>query len=197
MNVDAKIQEAITHNKDALIKYQKYTGEVTIRKISSIEKSDEFGSNYIYAFCRLRNEWRTFRIDRIIEIKVLENSTPVAIPKPSKSQTVSRPSSYSTPRSYSSSRQSYSRSYSSSSTSSKSEGCYIATAVYGKYDHPQVMVLRMFRDDVLLNSRIGRKFVHMYYRYSPSIADKLKNNYLFNAIIKNALDCFILIIRKK
>ncbi len=194
MNVEAKVQEAITLNRDALIKYQKYNGEVSIRKISSIEESDEFGANYIYAFCHLRNEWRTFRIDRIIEIKVLETSTPAAIPKPSKSQTVLRQSSYSHTQSYRSSQQSFSRSYSSRSTTSKSEGCYIATAVYGTYDHPQVIVLRMFRDDILLNSQIGRKFVHLYYRYSPRIADKLKNNYLFNIIIRKLLDCFTQII---
>lgn len=30
-----------------------------------------------------------------------------------------------------------------------SGGCYIATMVYGNYDHPQVMVLRDFRDSYL------------------------------------------------
>ena len=55
MNVEEKIRDAIARNKDVLIKYQKYSGEVSIRKISAIEKSEEFGSDYIFAFCRLRN----------------------------------------------------------------------------------------------------------------------------------------------
>jgi hypothetical protein len=41
---------------------------------------------------------------------------------------------------------------SSSQSSSNSGGCYIATMVYGDYNHPQVMVLRDFRDEVLLHS---------------------------------------------
>ena len=36
-------------------------------------------------------------------------------------------------------------SYSSNST--KKVGCYIATMVYGDYNHPQVLVLRRFRDE--------------------------------------------------
>ena len=33
------------------------------------------------------------------------------------------------------------------------------------------MVLRHFRDDVLLKSAAGTKFVEAYYRYSPPVAD--------------------------
>ena len=194
MNVEEKIRDAIARNKDVLIKYQKYSGEVSIRKISAIEKSEEFGSDYIFAFCRLRNEWRTFRLDRIIEIKVLDTSTPVSVPKPSKPKPVSH--GYSSSRSYSSYRPTYSHSYYSSRTTKKSEGCYIATAVYGDYNHPQVMVLRGFRDDVLINSQLGRKFIHFYYRYSPDIAEKLKSKHLLNSIIRKMLDCFIKIINK-
>lgn len=55
----------------------------------------------------------------------------------------------------------------------KSGPCYIATACYGSYDHPDVRVFRNWRDDVLLKSRAGREFVAWYYRLSPALAGRL------------------------
>lgn len=52
-------------------------------------------------------------------------------------------------------------------------GCYIATACYGSFDHPDVIVLRRFRDAVLLKSAVGRLVVRVYYGLSPSLASKL------------------------
>ena len=49
--------------------------------------------------------------------------------------------------------------------------CFIATAAYGSYLDPNVQVLRDFRDDVLLKTWAGRKFVRLYYANSPLLAD--------------------------
>lgn len=49
----------------------------------------------------------------------------------------------------------------------KAGGCYIATAVYGSYDCPEVWVLRRFRDQALALSWPGREFIRFYYRVSP------------------------------
>src|SRR5690606_15252813 len=46
------------------------------------------------------------------------------------------------------------------------EGCYIATMIYGDYDHPQVIVLRSFRDNYLCKSYVGRLFIRFYYKVS-------------------------------
>jgi hypothetical protein len=68
------------------------------------------------------------------------------------------------------------------------EGCYIATAVYGSYDAPQVMTLRRFRDEVLSRTALGRWFIRTYYRLSPSIAERLKEAKLINHLVRSILD---------
>jgi hypothetical protein len=48
--------------------------------------------------------------------------------------------------------------------------CFVATAAFGDYDHPQVRVLRAFRDLVLDRSAAGRAFIRGYYAVSPPLA---------------------------
>lgn len=83
-----------------------------------------------------------------------------------------------------------------STISSASDGCYIATMAYGDYDHPQVLELRKFRDDFLSRTILGRSFIKLYYRYSPSLVQRLKNKQGINLIIRKGLDQFIKTIRK-
>ncbi len=49
------------------------------------------------------------------------------------------------------------------------DGCYIATCVYGSYDCPEVWLLRRFRDDYLKKTTLGRNFVRAYYATSPTL----------------------------
>lgn len=73
----------------------------------------------------------------------------------------------------------------------KASACYIATMVYGDYNHPQVMALRGFRDNTLQNSSLGRAFIRFYYKNSPAWVEKMQGKKTLNAIIKTVLDNFI------
>lgn len=83
----------------------------------------------------------------------------------------------------------------SSGGSRGSSGCYIATMAYGDYDHPQVMILRQFRDEVLDKSALGKWFIKTYYHYSPKLVERLKNKRTLNSIIRKALNQFIKLIK--
>lgn len=67
-------------------------------------------------------------------------------------------------------------------------GCYIATAVYGSYDCPQVWVLRRYRDYTLANIWYGRIFVRTYYITSPVLVKWFGHTGWFKRIWKSILD---------
>lgn len=69
--------------------------------------------------------------------------------------------------------------------------CYVATAVYGSYDCPQVWVLRRFRDEVLLPMRCGKFFVKTYYVVSPILLKHFGNNIIFKTCCITILDLLI------
>ncbi len=50
------------------------------------------------------------------------------------------------------------------------QGCFIATATYGDYNHPKVIGFRNFRDNKMNKSSIGRLFINLYYCISPSLS---------------------------
>lgn len=77
-----------------------------------------------------------------------------------------------------------------------SGGCYIATMAYGNYDHPQVMVLRHFRDSYLSKREWGQKFISFYYANSPRWVETLKGHKRINSLIRKILDSFVYLWKK-
>ena len=84
----------------------------------------------------------------------------------------------------------------SSTSGNSSDGCYIATAVYGSYDCSEVWTLRRFRDEVLRASVLGRLFIRGYYAVSPGLARHLGSKPLFQKPVKMALDSFVSNLKK-
>lgn len=79
----------------------------------------------------------------------------------------------------------------------KRRGCYIATAVYGSYDCPQVWVLRRFRDQILEKYGWGRAFIRFYYAVSPKMAVYFGKNRLLRKNGRHLLDRLVKILEKR
>lgn len=70
-------------------------------------------------------------------------------------------------------------------------GCFIATAAFGSLLEPRVRLLRQFRDRFLLTNAPGKAFVHLYYAYSPPIADFISAHDSLRMIVRWSLLPFI------
>ena len=79
----------------------------------------------------------------------------------------------------------------------KKEGCYIATAVYGSYDCPQVWVLRRFRDNILKTKWYGRMFIRVYYTISPVLVKWFAQAEWFQVFWRRKLDSLVLSFQRK
>ncbi|MBR2784229.1 MAG: TFIIB-type zinc finger domain-containing protein [Firmicutes bacterium] len=69
-----------------------------------------------------------------------------------------------------------------------SGGCYVATAVYGSYDCPQVWTLRRYRDYTLAGTWYGRAFIRTYYAVSPTLVKRFGNKDWFRRLWQPKLD---------
>lgn len=82
-------------------------------------------------------------------------------------------------------------------TKETSGGCYVATAVYGSYDCPEVWTLRRFRDNTLAETWYGRAFIHTYYAISPTLVKWFGQTSWFKNICKSPLDKLVRNLQSK
>lgn len=75
-------------------------------------------------------------------------------------------------------------------------GCYIATAVYGSYDCPQVWTLRRYRDNILAATWYGRAFIKIYYAISPTLVKMFGKNKRFLNKCRSTLDQMVSDLQK-
>lgn len=76
-------------------------------------------------------------------------------------------------------------------------GCYIATAVYGSYDCPEVWVLRRYRDYKLRKTIFGRVFIKTYYSISPILVKLFGKTKWFQKIWRNKLDKMVCSLKEE
>lgn len=77
----------------------------------------------------------------------------------------------------------------------KSSRCFIASSAYQSPTHNDVMILRNYRDSVLKQTFLGRKFIYFYYRYSPKLACILDQHEYLKAPTRWALKLVIKCVR--
>ena len=70
----------------------------------------------------------------------------------------------------------------------QSEGCYIATCVYGSYDCPEVWTLRRFRDHTLGKYVLGRTFIRAYYAVAPNLVRRFGSSRWFRRLWQRKLN---------
>lgn len=101
--IEEIIKQACVEDKKVFIHYRKGNGDLSERVIGNIIPSEEYGEGYIEAFCYKQNDKRTFRIDRIVDARIIDESDFVptklcaapyilVTPQPHSSNTINVPS---------------------------------------------------------------------------------------------------------
>lgn len=76
-------------------------------------------------------------------------------------------------------------------------GCYIATAIYGSYDCPEVWTLRRYRDYTLAETWHGRLFIRFYYAISPYLVRWFGHTKCFQLCFKPMLNKMVMSLQEK
>ena len=80
-------------------------------------------------------------------------------------------------------------------TKKSSDERFVATAVYGRKSHPDVKVLRRFRDNTLRSSFLGKMVIKKYYKYGPFWASKVGKYEFSKGIVKAIIEKIVDVIR--
>jgi hypothetical protein len=66
-------------------------------------------------------------------------------------------------------------------------GCFVATAAYGNRQHPDVVALRRFRDEILARHRAGAAFIRAYRALGPRLARAVRHDRVSGRLARGLL----------
>ena len=78
----------------------------------------------------------------------------------------------------------------------KKKYCFIATAAYGSPLAQEVVLLQNYRDAYLTGNLLGEKFIQVYYRFSPGLAQLISRHTLLKYVARLALTPLISLIQR-
>jgi hypothetical protein len=81
--------------------------------------------------------------------------------------------------------------------STSDSSCFIATAAYNTFTHPDLDTFRSFRDKRLRKSLLGNLLINVYYKVGPSIASYVKTKELIRKPLKENLALLAQWMRKQ
>lgn len=69
-SVPPELEDAINWGRSVQLRYRSRRGEISDRRIDPIRIDERSGLRYLVAYCHLRQAERSFRLDRILEVRV-------------------------------------------------------------------------------------------------------------------------------
>lgn len=74
--------------------------------------------------------------------------------------------------------------------------CFVASVAYGDFNHPDVVLLKEYRDSVLSHNAVGRLFINCYWRIGPFLAKAIGWSRILKGTARLFIKLFICYIRK-
>ena len=72
-------------------------------------------------------------------------------------------------------------------TPQTNSNCFVVTTTMGDVNHPVVIDFRKYRDEVLLETNLGRLFIKVYYKIGPFLSEIIKRNKTLFQISRNLI----------
>lgn len=74
--------------------------------------------------------------------------------------------------------------------------CFVASVAYDDPNHPDVMFLRLFRDEFLSYNKFGKSFINWYWINGPKLANCVGRSQILKNIARTQISGVVFLIRK-